>query len=384
MYTLHNLHSENFVVTMCAAHLNVKEVIETLCRLLHHHGYTKINPEIFRLAKFDKPEASLPLFELLYELLCNGTQAEDLYGDHSTNECFKYFIFLWHASKLCYPDFNRLIVNKVTKLSSQELLIFFGYFLNKTKFFVKHLANTDNILVKNTFTHTTKNSKCANHDDVSINHIIVMNKKADFALRNFMSSINHLSKLIHKCSKHEKELLLKEINRSSEKVISKLKLIDFMASNNMKLQKELEVRLEEQLILLKLHYKWTNFESYFWKWMSSVFVERQNVLPTTLTTETKYKLSLIFDNSLDFNEYIKPFKKYIPSYTKISLQKFLHKLLVQNIVTANENNTESPQCLNVDTLKYAIEDMYDTNKQWLHSILDEAFPSTIQLPAPKK
>ncbi|CAF4092739.1 unnamed protein product [Rotaria magnacalcarata] len=47
----------------------VRPVIECFCQIISLHGFTLITPEIFRLAKFNRNEATIPLWRLIFEII---------------------------------------------------------------------------------------------------------------------------------------------------------------------------------------------------------------------------------------------------------------------------------------------------------------------------
>ena len=120
--------------------VKIKEIIETLCQLFYSHGYPKIQAEALRQAKFNQKEAVLPLLEFISCILVQDIK-QDL---NELSPLQKFKLILSILTRLDYPRLKRLSCDKLCLLSSQELLLAFGYILKQLDVFghLRHAADT--------------------------------------------------------------------------------------------------------------------------------------------------------------------------------------------------------------------------------------------------
>ena len=362
---------------------NIKEVIETMCQLLYHHGHSKINAEIFRIAKFDQDEARPYLFKLITEIIEIEIPSLKYFS------CDNYLILLKYLFKLDYPNLSSLLCNTVDELSSQELLLAFGYVIYRQNYIEKLYRTID---MKLTGTPTSRKSDTANETEISadLNHIIVLKRKIDLAFRDLHAQVRYLFKLFSKISDEHKTKVLKEIQ------VKHCRLVDLVTFGNYKMQNDLLICLNKQILLYKLHIKWVKCEPIFWKWMTSVFHEKNEHNNISLSDSVKLKYCFLFSNIKTHSQIE---SKNFQSETNlhkdvfIELQPYLQCLLMQNVDKLNSHNDSNNDANNnlnnnvereIKRLENEIKLMYEENSRRLADVFDKNFPCYVQLPFPRK
>ena len=276
---------------MDAPGVSIKEVIETLSQLLHHHGYTAVSPEVFRKAKFDKPDADQPILDLIFDIFqrfCGPVPMLPLLQQQK-----KYFV-AFVLKELNYCRILRFLTyNNGT--SSRELLLAFGFIILNSGVFEKlrreacgavaayftenWIPHVSDALPMTTDITTTTTTTTTTTPD-TLDNLIVFRKKLRHVYRELHASLSSYKKM---CSRkpHEERILEDITNGDSPRRGVKLKhasVVDRLVYNDLKLQKRLLVTVEKQTVLLKLHMKWMKTEHVFWQWMSS-FAEGNDTPP---------------------------------------------------------------------------------------------------------
>ena len=369
-----------FTLFRMSRQTNIKEVIETMCQLLYHHGHSKINAEIFRIAKFDRDEARPYLFKLITEII--EMEIPSL-------KCFsydKYLILLKYLFKLDYPNLNGLLCNSVDELSSQELLLAFGYVIYQQNYIEKLYKTIDSKL---TGTPTSRKRDTANETEIlsDLNHIIVLKRKIDLAFRDLHAQVRYLFKLFSKISDEHKAKVLKEMQ------VKYCRLVDLVTFGNDKMQNDLLIYLNKQILLYKLHIKWLKYEPMFWKWMISVFHENNEHKNIPLRDSMKLKYCFLFSNTKTRSQIESKNFEIETNLLFIDLQPYLQCLLKENVDklnSHNDSNNDTNNNLNnnvereIKKLENEIKLMYEENSRKLADIFDKDFSGYVQLPFPRK
>ena len=271
---------------------NIKEVIETLCQLMVHHGFTKISSETFRQGKFSKPEAAPCLLNLIYELL------EFTKGNKSRPLTNKFLVLLFILKKLHYPRLPKLIYCKESDLSSKELLLVFGYLLIKLRICEKLLMIAENFVSACILQNSVEDRRSFEDHGLSkskeyqLDSLIITRKKINFAFHGLISSVSYYIKMLKKYSDCKQNIISEELY---ERNIQKISMLDLLIQGNLKWQKEHISLVSKQNNLLKLHLKWIKCEAMFWQWMESVGKEDTNIHTESSNGITPYeKLILSF------------------------------------------------------------------------------------------
>ena len=126
---------------------HIKDTINALCKIILHNGGTKISPEQFRLAKFDKNEVGGVMWRLLFETIWflkyntfrttkdfNGEQHRDLIS-WTKQELFERGYYV--------KSFYDLPENM--SYGSREILLAFGWLISRSKLLHLFIDNCNDI-----------------------------------------------------------------------------------------------------------------------------------------------------------------------------------------------------------------------------------------------
>ncbi len=129
-----------------ASKQHIKETINALCKIILHNGGTKITPEQFRLAKFDKNEVAGVMWNLLFETICfvkfNSLRTTDDFNGDQNHD-----MILWTKHELLKRGYyikSFYDLPEDTSLGSREILLAFGWLVSKSKLPHQFLDNCNN------------------------------------------------------------------------------------------------------------------------------------------------------------------------------------------------------------------------------------------------
>lgn len=375
--------------------LNIKEVIETLCHILSLHGYSKISPEVFRQAKYNKPEATPFLLRLLHEILQKET-------DIRTGYLQDVLVYVLH--KLDYPHLYKLVSCSETELSSQDILLIFGFLLVKLNLMhslrqkiKRTLVDSLVVLAPETVCYEQKQT-LKNKD---LNAVIVLQKKIDFAMRGLRSSILKYKNLVQRTACCDTSIILKELNSNESKQrFSSISLCEFLLQGNLKLQKELVGMLSRQNILLKLHLKWIKYETVFWQWMSSVASGQTQIVNTSfeqLTSSQRLKHALLVSESDKFmelfvaisgdekrNEIEYAGEALVIKEDSSIMRHAIAEIIMSKLVASDGKDNAEKYVGTLENLVMEIKKMQENNRLWLSELLHKEYPNLVCLPVPRR
>ena len=131
-----------------ASKQHIKETINALCKVILHNGGTKITPETFRLAKFDKNEATGAMWKLLFETIWyinfNTFRPDEDFNGERNRE-----MVLWTKHEVFSRGYyvrEFYLLPDDTSFGSREILLAFGWVMSKSKLLYVFLENCNNIL----------------------------------------------------------------------------------------------------------------------------------------------------------------------------------------------------------------------------------------------
>ena len=344
--------------------IKVKEVINILCQLLQLHNYPKLPPEVFRQAKFDRPEASSCLLLLINAIINRSSRKQIL-----PSESFTVMISLLYAFK--YPRLSELSLYSHDNISSRELLLVFGFLLEKMYFFDRLRKAAIFLLAENIFDEPLSSLNTSSFKKFEVTHLndlIVLRKHIDIAFRVLFGASRHITKLLNRAYSVS-EMLINELNKNSYEFELNIRVIDFLLLGDIKLQKKMLPILTKQLSLLKLHSKWLKNEAIFWNWMCSVtkisnFVKCNNVLQLSCMQRTAG------ENSQD---------DFHPSMNvKSALMELLITPLQPFII--GERRDEGK----IVDLMAELQSLKENNKIWLAEFLEIHFPNLVHMDSPRR
>ncbi|CAF3189262.1 unnamed protein product [Rotaria sp. Silwood2] len=246
----------------------VRPVIECFCQILSLYGFSPITPEIFRLAKFNRNEATIPLWRLIFEILhfdptsCNQQQTMNKFDQIPKDELVNMIKSNLFTCGYTYEYFLSLD-NKMEK-GSQQLLICLGWLIYQMKLIekcMKECLNSNSIL---DYDDTSSLYKTVNIEHVKyppqekdlvgqVKQAMRLNSKLRFRLRRLHGLVienANLQHQIHGCH-----------NMSS---------LEAYLCQHPHLLSHYMIELENEHRKLNLCLFWNQHEDVFWKWMESV------------------------------------------------------------------------------------------------------------------
>ncbi|CAF1442640.1 unnamed protein product [Rotaria sp. Silwood1] len=246
----------------------VRPIIECFCQILSLYGFSPITPELFRLAKFNRNEATIPLWRLIFEILhfdpinYNQQQIINKFDQTPKDELVNMIKSNLFTCGYTYEYF--LILDNKMEKGSQQLLICLGWLIYQMKLIEKCMEkclNTDSI-----FDYDDTNSlyKTDNIEQVKyssqekdlvkqVKQAMRLNSKLRFGLRRLHGLVIENANLQHQIHSYH--------NMSS---------LEAYLCQHPHLLSHYMIELENEHRKLNLFLFWNQHENIFWKWMESV------------------------------------------------------------------------------------------------------------------
>ncbi|XP_022086091.1 uncharacterized protein LOC110976800 [Acanthaster planci] len=264
-----------------------KDAIGSLCQLMNLSGITGLNPEIFRQAKFNKPEAVAPLWSLLSSLIsysnckCIGSGACTSHQATSSDVVSSTKHAMWSEGYRCHR-FHRL-PNDMSH-GSRELLLALGWLLAKTDV-LRDLAIEDS-------THMVDTGH------LHAEEVLQLRKQREEEMKKIRGSVddargtscsgNYLAWLVGQYRMKIRRLYLQQqelcnlthqIHAATQGISATtdtphLSPLEVFILRHAEYSKKYQEILETQQARLRISLKWQNQEATFWRWMESVLDAR--------------------------------------------------------------------------------------------------------------
>lgn len=253
----------------------IRETIEALCTVLNNHCITKVSAESFRLAKFDKDEATETLWLTLHTVLCTENLIKPI--DKSSHNVVAFCKHKMFHKGYKVHDFFQLPEDM--NRGSRELILALGWliakedvistFINRLQPLVFEDPPVDSSLydriplpgVPDAFTELLKQEDPDNSVDLA-ECLILKYNKLNSSLKSLLSSRNEYTRIM--CKLH------------SVPKISKAQTSSHFSSQDVyflhyphELAKYQE-KLEWFCCYTKALVSWSLNELTFWKWMESI------------------------------------------------------------------------------------------------------------------
>jgi len=342
---------------MSSKPIKIKEVIETLCLLFSCHGYPKLSAE----------KAVLPLVDLLFSLLTKNLKQD--FSKWFPQK--RLFVILDVLKKLCYPRLSILFCNELHGISSQELLLSFGFLVSKLDIIGRLRFCAENMHI-NWITNSSK-QKCkfsGSERTIDLDHSIRLIKRVEFLSRDLQSSCSYLEKLLRKFDSIDKSEIGNGLSSLDEpKSVSqmvKVEVVDLIFFENFRLQEDCLDLLRKQVELLRLHVKWTQNETLFWKWLASI--NSKDTPMTTHHTKPPHSPRGPWSNCL---------RDHVSCVIKKLLSKHDFNLNEQS-AQIKFDNKQRYEC-ELNEIQKRIKLLEEENKLWLSNFLHEHFPDVVQM-----
>ncbi|UJR14670.1 hypothetical protein I4U23_001663 [Adineta vaga] len=248
----------------------IRPVIECFCKILSFYGFSSITPEILRLAKFNRTEATIPLWRLIYEILhFDPTKTNQQHATTKFEQTPKDELVFSIKNDLFtrgYTYEHFLSLDSTMRKGSRQLLICLGWLIYHIKLIEKCMEsclNSDCILDYDdtSLLHQTDDdiermthSLQDNKDLIGqVKQAMHLNSKLRFGLRRLHGLVIENASLqhqIHECH-----------NMSS---------LEAHLCQHPHLLSHYMIELENEHQKLNYFLFWNEHENVFWKWMESV------------------------------------------------------------------------------------------------------------------
>ncbi|KAK3588755.1 hypothetical protein CHS0354_024237 [Potamilus streckersoni] len=258
----------------------VREVIELLTKILRENGTTKIKAEIFRLAKFDKDEAVVPLWKLLFELIYfleNGTIDDVViraFSQLTTEEMAIYVKQKMQNYGFLSRSFSLLPNDMLT--GSRELLLALAWLLCTKNIIEKFMEKCSSPIDDDIYEFQrdgldqSTNSSQLSHSLTGkltavqkVQQLQQLNGKLRFSLRQLYALQSERTRIQHRIHESTQGVSLS----GDKKHLSVMEV--YLLRNPEHLKKILRL-LEKDNERLQNLLHWKEQEDVFWKWMESV------------------------------------------------------------------------------------------------------------------
>lgn len=200
----------------------VRETIELLTHILNENGCSKLNAEIFRLAKFDKDEAALVLWKMLFELLYYSKYGVidevtiRAFSELTTEELVVYVKQEFQNLGFLSKEFSHL-PNDASS-GSRELLLAFAWLLCKQNLVDKFMDNCSSPIEDSSLLNELERNKPASEGRSlalstslspvqKVQQLQLLNGKLRSSLRRLYSLQREKAKLQHRVRKCDKYIL---------------------------------------------------------------------------------------------------------------------------------------------------------------------------------
>ena len=262
-----------------ASKQHIKETINALCKIIIYNGGTRITPEQFRLAKFDKIEVTGAMWKLLFETVCyvkfNTFRTAEQNRD--TILWTKYELF-----KMGYYVKEFYDLPEDMSFGSRDILLAFGWLMSKSKLLRLFLDNCNNILeeclpvdwellIGPSLQHSSKSTKESerissnfehrNEETLDVHKLSWMIGHLTLTFKGLFTAENQLASLVNKV-----HLATQGVD-AAKGHLSALEV--FLLRHPKELTKFLE-KIQHYNAYLESLLKFIEMNDVFWKWMESV------------------------------------------------------------------------------------------------------------------
>ncbi|CAF1315482.1 unnamed protein product [Adineta steineri] len=246
----------------------IRPVIECFCQILSLYGFSSVTPEIFRLAKFNRNEATIPLWRLIFEILHfdpikpNQQQTSKKF-DQTPKDELVYMIKNDLFTRGYTYEYFLSLDSKMEK-GSRQLLLCLGWLIYHAKVIDKCMEaclNSDSLLDYDDTSslYQIDQIECVKYSSQEkdligqVKQAMHLNSKLRFSLRRLYGLIienTNLQHQIHECH-----------NMSS---------LEAYLCQHPHLLSHYMIEMENEQQKLNFFLFWNEHENVFWKWMESV------------------------------------------------------------------------------------------------------------------
>ena len=294
----------------------IQDTVQLLCKMFTDCGIPKISPEIFRQAKFDKPEACECLWQFLFHVVTLFEHISDNIPEpyqHHKGDVKPILCMAKVKMSLHHLGYTRTEFYNTTYLSSsRELLLAFGWFLNEVQLLTMmrnyHLKQAhvqvvdpsteyhlvlsslldEILLMEEECTDIDNRLKSGNQVSDCIQKLTWWNGRMCMFFRQLSETYISLVKLIFKLNRHS----YCEIRQTSVSLYG-CYLLMHPREMSWKLKK-----IEHHTMALQSIMEWQRHDKIFWKWMKSV-IDAHEKPKAKLSTSKEDKITSKLLPSID-------------------------------------------------------------------------------------
>lgn len=274
----------------------VRETIELLTHILNENGCSKLKAEIFRLAKFDKDEAALVLWKMLFELLYYSKYGVidevtiRAFSELTTEELVVYVKQEFQNLGFLSKEFSHL-PNDASS-GSRELLLAFAWLLCKQNLVDKFMDNCSSPIEDSSLLNELERNKPASEGRSlalstslspvqKVQQLQLLNGKLRSSLRRLYSLQREKAKLQHRVNECTQ-------GASLTPDMPHLSSLEVHLLRHPQLMSKIMTLLEKDNVRLRHMQEWRDQEQVFWKWMESVLELKVKESPRNEETPMMY------------------------------------------------------------------------------------------------
>ena len=268
----------------------IQDTVQLLCKVFADCGIPKISPEMFRQAKFDKPEACECLWQFLFHVITFVEHMKDNIPDpyQPDNASTRLILCVARVKMFLHNlGYTRSEFYNATCLSgSRELLLAFGWLLNEVQLLrMMRAYHLEQACIQSVETNSgyhlmvtslldevlhmeeectdidakLKDAKCNQVSDC-IQKLTWLNGRICMSYRQLSETYASLAKLMHQLDRYSH-------NETRQTSISFYGW--YLLMHPRELSRQLK-RLEHHTLALQSIMEWQQHDKIFWKWMESV------------------------------------------------------------------------------------------------------------------
>lgn len=260
-----------------ASKQHIRDTINALCKIIVYNGGTKITPEHFRLAKFNKNEVTGVMWKLLFETIWflkfnTFKTTKDFDSDHNRD------IILWTKDSLLKKGYfikGFYDLPGDMNFGSREILLAFGWLISKFKLLQVFLDNSHGVfeeclpinwesLIRPSPLNKRKTGidSLLHENDISIDQLSWMVGNLMFRIKGLFTAENELVSLIGK---------LHVATQGADTPKGHLSALEvFLLKHPKELQKFIEKTRQYNNYLGNI-LTFAEMQDVFWQWLESVF-----------------------------------------------------------------------------------------------------------------
>ena len=293
-----------------ASKQHIKETISTLCKIIVYNGGTKITPEQFRLAKFNKNEVTGVMWKLLFEtnwfLKFNTFHATADFDCNQTGD-----MIMWTKQELFKKGYyikSFYDLPEDMTVGSRDILLAFGWLMSKSRLLHRFLNNCNNVFeeclpidwesqIESCSSNSKKTEKISRNlldrtdESMNIEQLAWMVGNLIFTCKGLFSAENQLVSLVGK---------IHSATDGANTPKGHLSALEVFLLRHPKELTRFSQKTQQYNIYLENLLQFVEMQDVFWKWLESVCEARisecNNVEKLTWNSE---KLCKICSENID-------------------------------------------------------------------------------------